>query len=292
MVEPARGSRSLRGWLQTQARRPAESPTLTGRPADLYPALSAYPAEETSLAEPGDLTRFERRVLSQNGEDGVVAEVLRRVGVGPRWFVEFGVGPGHEGVCVALADVLGWSGLFMESEPELHAELARKYCANPRVRTERAFVDASNVDELFAAGGVPSEVDVVSIDVDGNDWWIWRALTHVRPRLVVIEYNGNLDPAAQLVKPYDPQTSWDQTCWFGASLGAYERLGADKGYTLVHTDLRGVNAFFLRDDLCPAFGPVSSPRRVANYDLFGARMPGDPAEVPWVDLTVDGDPSL
>jgi hypothetical protein len=155
------------------------------------------------------------------------------------------------------------------------------------VRTAHAFVTAENVEDLFAAAGVPAEPDVVSIDVDGNDWWIWRALTAHRPRLVVIEYNGNLDPAALLVKPYDPTAEWDLSAWFGASLGAYEWLAATKGYTLVHTDLRGVNAFFLRDDLLPSFGPVAPPRRVANYDLMGAHMPGDPSERPWVDLRTD-----
>ena len=134
---------------------------------------------------------------------------------------------------------------------------------------------------------MPAEPDVVSIDVDGNDWWIWRALVAYRPRLLVIEYNGNLDPASLLVKPYEPTAEWDLTSWFGASLGAYEWLAATKGYTLVHTDLRGVNAFFLRDDLLPAFGPVAPPRRVANYDLLGAHMAAHPGDRPWVDLAVD-----
>ena len=199
-------------------------------------------------------------MLSQNGEDGVVAEVLRRIGAPTRWFVEFGVGAGHEGVCLALADLLGWSGLFIEADQHLFDELSRKYSGEPRVVTAQAMVDAANVESLFARAGVPADLDVLSIDVDGNDWWIWRAIVTYRPRLLVIEYNGNLDPASQLVKPYDPDAAWDETCWFGASLGAYERLGAAKGYTLVHTDLRGVNAFFLRDDLLPAFGPVAAPR--------------------------------
>lgn len=273
--------------MDTAAGGPAGGTLLPGRDGAFYERLSAYGDDGRGLAEPGDLTRFERQVFSQNGEDGVVAEVLRRVGAPARWFVEFGAGWGYEGICVALADVLGWSGCFLECDDVAYGELERKYGPEPRVRTVRAIVDARNVEELFAAAEVPEEPDVLSIDIDGNDWWIWRAITAYRPRLVVIEYNGNLDTRSQLVKPYDPGASWDFTCWFGASLGAYERLAEAKGYTLVHTDLRGVNAFFLRDDLLPAFGPVAAPRRVANYDLSGARMPGDPATMRWVDLTVD-----
>jgi hypothetical protein len=288
MVEPARGARAARRWLGRGAAPLVRPPGPAGvRTDDVYSALATYTDDPQAVAAPGDLTRFERRVFSQNGEDGVVAEVLRRVGVAERWFVEFGAGTGHEGVCVALADVLGWSGLFLEGGETLARELHRKYRAIDRVRTAHAFITAENVEELFAAAQVPAEPDVVSIDVDGNDWWIWRALTAHRPRLVVIEYNGNLDPAALLVKPYDPTAEWDLSAWFGASLGAYEWLAATKGYTLVHTDLRGVNAFFLRDDLLPAFGPVAAPRRVANYDLMGAHMPGAPPGRPWVDLRTD-----
>jgi hypothetical protein len=254
------------------------------RSGETYAALAGYGDDGRGLAVPGDLTRFERRVFSQNGEDGVVAEVLRRVGAPQRWFVEFGAGTGHEGICVALADVLGWSGLFLEVDEYAHSELERKYRGEPRVQTRRAAVTAENVEAIFDGAGVPEEPDVLSIDVDGNDWWIWRALRRHRPRLVVVEYNGNLHPDAELVKPYDPAASWDFTCWFGASLAAYERLADARGYTLVHTDLKGVNAFFLRDDLLAAFGPVASPRRSASYDLRGARMHGDPRTVPWVDV--------
>ena len=287
MVEPARGPLSSRRWFGHAAPEPGFYGKPLARGDELYDALSTY-AGADDLAVPGDLTRFERRVMSQNGEDGVVAEVLRRVGAPTRWFVEFGVGAGHEGVCLALADLLGWCGLFLEADQLLFDELSRKYGGESRVVTMRAMVNAANVESLFAKAGVPAEPDVLSIDVDGNDWWIWRAIVTYRPRLLVIEYNGNLDPTSQLVKPYDPDGHWDETCWFGASLGAYERLAGAKGYTLVHTDLRGVNAFFLRDDLLPAFGPVAAPRRVANYDLCGARMPGDPSTMTWVDLTVDG----
>ena len=239
-----------------------------------------------------DLTRFEQKLTSQNGEDGVIAEILRRIGVGPAggWFVEFGAGTGEEGNCVQLADVAGWSGLFIECDPVYAARLAAKYAESARVRVIEAAVRADNVEVLFASAGVPPEPDVLSIDIDGNDWWIWREIRTYRPRLVVVEYNANLDVSAAvtLTKPYRPDGAWDETAWFGASLGAYELLAGAKGYRLVHTDTRGVNAFFVRDDLLEHFRDIVPPRRRANYDGRGLGMPGDVAGMEWVDVrTVD-----
>ena len=231
-----------------------------------------------------DLTAYELGVYSQNGEDGVLAELLARIGSGRREFVEFGVETGVEGNCVALADLLGWSGLFIEGDPEMARALASKYRGNARVRTLQARVTAENVDELFAANGVSAEPDVLSIDVDGNDLWVWRALTHCRSRIVVIEYNAHLDHAGAVAQPYDPDWAWQGTDWFGASLGALELVGRDKGYALVHTELAGVNAFFVRDDLLQRVGEITPPRRPPNYDGRGGGHPPHPGGGRYVEV--------
>lgn len=219
----------------------------------------------------------------------MIAEILRRIGVGPAggWFVEFGAGPGVEGNCVHLADVAGWGGLFMECDAHDAAQLAAKYADSARVRVIQAAVRPDNVETLFASAGVPVEPDVLSIDIDGNDWWVWREIRAYRPRVVVVEYNANLDtsPTVTLTKPYLEDSTWDETAWFGASLGAYEMLARAKGYSLVHTETHGVNAFFVRDDLLGPFRDIDPPRRAANYDGRGARLPGDVATMPWVDVT-------
>jgi hypothetical protein len=232
---------------------------------DRYAGHGAAPA-----GAPEDLTRHELRVFSQNGEDGVIEAVLRRAGPGDDpWFVEFGIGPGVEGNCVFLADVLGWPGLFMESAPEPFALLERKYASRPGVRTVRATVRPETVDGLIAGAGLRGDPAVLSIDVDSVDYWIWRAVT-LRPRLVVIEYNSHLPPDAVLTQPLEPAMSWDESDYFGASLGALRHLASSIGYRLVHTDLAGVNAFFVRGDLAGAFLPeervvVRSP----NFSLLG-----------------------
>jgi glycosyltransferase involved in cell wall biosynthesis len=195
------------------------------------------------------LTQYELRVFSQNGEDGVLAEILARIGVGERFFVEFGVESGREGNCVYLADVAGWRGLFLDCDSVFFPQLERKYRADDRVRTVEAMVTPENVQELFADARVPPEPDVLSIDVDGCDYWIWDSIEAYRPRVLIIEYNSDLDPHRRLVQPKYLEDGWDGTAYFGASLGAMRALGEQKGYRLVHTELCGVNAFFVRDDL-------------------------------------------
>jgi hypothetical protein len=240
---------------------------------------------EPPISKPEDLTAFELGVYSQNGEDGVLAEIFRRLGPGRREFVEFGVGRGVEGNCVALADVLGWSGLFMEGDETASRSLVWKYRDNPRVRTARARVTAENVEELLAANGVSDEPDVISIDVDGNDLWIWKAMLRTRPRVVVIEYNAHLDHTRPLVIPYDPDWVWQGTDWFGASLAALEVVGRERGYRLVHTDIAGVNAFFVRDDCANRFDDLRSvPRRSQNYDGHGYGNPEHPGGGSYVEL--------
>jgi hypothetical protein len=212
---------------------------------------------------------FELKAFSQNGEDGVIAEILRRCGVQDGFFVEFGAARGVENNCAAPADVLGWRGLFMEGGARDHAVLERKYSQSDRVATRCAMVTPENVEALFADAGVPGELEVLSIDVDGEDYWIWEALGRYRPLVVVIEYNSGLAPGRRLVQPRGTGP-WDGTSFVGASLAALESLGERKGYRLVHTDLTGVNAFFVRDDAPGDFPPRDRVlRRGPNHWLRG-----------------------
>src|SRR5271166_861169 len=174
--------------------------------SERYRVVSEGPATNAGA---GPLTPFELRVFSQNGEDGVLAEILTRVGTGERSFVEFGVESGREGTCVYLADIANWHGLFMDGDPHAFTALERKYRADDRVRTHRAVVTPANVQQLFAAADVPPEPAVLSIDVDGSDYWIWEAIANYQPRVVVIEYNSALDSHRRLVQPAELKAGWD-----------------------------------------------------------------------------------
>jgi hypothetical protein len=201
--------------------------------------------------EPARLLRHERQVYSQNGEDGAIAEILRRIGAANRTCVEFGV---DDGVVCNTAFLLaqGWRGWWLEASRANVAAIRRRFgalLASKQLVLREAFVNAENVTALFRELGVPAEPDVLSIDIDTNDYWVWKALEGFRPRVVVIEYNAIFPPDVTWVRAYDPRATWDGTSYQGASLKSLELLGAAKGYALVGCTLSGVNAYFVRSDL-------------------------------------------
>jgi hypothetical protein len=197
----------------------------------------------------GDLRSYEQRVFSQNGEDGIIKEILRRIGVKHGFFVEIGVEDGSECNCARLVREESWSGVFLEAMPDLWARLKENYRAFPGVRSKHAGVTSRNIEQLLAAHDVPDDFDLLSIDIDGNDYWVWQAVERWQPRVVVIEYNANFPPPTKWVMEENHDHRWDGTNYYGASLTSLVQLGRQKGYTLVGTDSRGINAFFVRSEL-------------------------------------------
>jgi methyltransferase FkbM-like protein len=211
--------------------------------------LHAYPK---LAAEPPQLNRVEARVYSQNGEDGILAWLLAEVGASNRTFVEFGIGDGSECNTANLSRTFGWSGLLMEADAESVERASVFYRRFPGVRVVHAEVTPENVDALLLEHG-PGQVDLLSIDIDGNDYWVWRAITAIDPRVVVIEYNATFGAERSVSVPqkdgFDRYDEHVSGFYHGASLSALAKLGRDKGYALVGCDSRGANAFFVRRDL-------------------------------------------
>jgi hypothetical protein len=266
-----------RDYLLSLVRRDAATPR-----QQTYQAIRELLLRSPATAS--HLSAFELKVFSQNGEDGIIAEITRRLGIETGYFVEFGIETGAEGNCVFLANILGWRGLFLEGDAAMFAELSRKYRFNPNVAAANALMSPENIDEVFRAEAVPDDFDILAIDVDGNDYWVWQGMRTYRPKVVIIEYNAALDPAKQLVQPFRNE-GWDGTNYFGASLGAMRALATEKGYRLVYTELSGVNAFFVRADLAADF-PADDllPPRFPNYYFGGRGHPDDPLGRPYVDL--------
>ncbi len=187
-----------------------------------------------------NLRGADRKTFSQNGEDGILEKILATIGTTNKFFVEIGVGNADE--CnTRLLRENSWKGLMLDSE---------NY--NPSIGIRREFVDAENVNSLFAKYHVPQEFDVMSIDIDGNDYWVWKALRY-QPRVVIIEWNCSITPFRALTIPYSPSFAWDSTCYYGASILALKRLGERKGMVLVAADKRATNLFFVPQNCAHLF---------------------------------------
>jgi hypothetical protein len=129
---------------------------------------------------------------------------------------------------------------------------------------------------------VPPEFDLLSIDVDGNDYWIWKAIDGYHPRVVVIEYNIFFGPTVRKTIPYNADFHWDKTPYHGASLAALQKLGREKGYTLVHAESYAPNAFFLRDSELPADYVARPIEEISDWWL--CEEPEDELNRPWVSI--------
>lgn len=204
-----------------------------------------------------NLLPFERHVYSQNGEDGVIEEVFRRVGAGSKFAVEFGVESGKE--CnTRLLKEFGWQVLQMDGDK------------SPGIVQE--YITAENINQIFKKHHVPYDLDFLGIDIDSNDYWVWKALEPgYKPRLVVIEYNAHFAPIDSKSVAYDPKLTWSKTRYFGASLLAMYRLGQKKGYDLIYCDKTGANAFFVRQDLMPGNFEPKTPVDVYRGPLYGRK---------------------
>ena len=200
-------------------------------------------------AAPKRLLGHGAKVYSQNDEDGILQEIFRRIGVGGRSFAEFGVQDGRECNTLLLLTT-GWSGLWLEASPVFAAAIRERFdlfIGHGQLECREAFVTAENINELL--GSLDPDLDLLSIDIDYNDYWVWQALTAIRPRVVLVEYNAALKPPLSVAAPYDAARRWAGDNFFGASLKALEKLGRAKGYRLVGCCFSGVNAFFVREDL-------------------------------------------
>lgn len=187
-----------------------------------------------------DLSKYEKRIYSQNGEDGVIEAIFHLIGTRSNYFVEFGGGNGYDiSNARLLRDFKGWQGLMMDVDHE-----------NLAINLRKEFITAENINELFRKYQVPYNLDLLSIDVDFNDFYIWQKLDgKYKPRLIVIEYNATHLPDEDKIVKYNPIGMWDGTNYFGASILALSNLAQTKGYSLVYADQNGVNLFFVRNDL-------------------------------------------
>jgi hypothetical protein len=221
-------------------------------------ALGRIEARQTqNLASPV-LSDHEFRVFSQWGEDGILAHLVRQVAIPRKLFVEFGVENYTEANTRWLLVNDGWSGLVLDGSEENVAAIRRDpVCWRYNLRAACAFIQRKNINELLRENNLTGEIGVLSIDIDGVDYWVWEAIEVVTPAIVVIEYNSLFGPSRAVTVPYDPhfeRVKAHYSCsYYGASLAALVALGRRKGFAFVGSNSAGNNAFFVRRELMTGF---------------------------------------
>jgi hypothetical protein len=245
-------------WMKTRHVEPAVQAVLR----KLY-------LDGDGLPYPEKLTAQRFRLASQNQEDGLTIALLKEIGVAQRKFVEIGAGLSG-GNSAFLAREWGWTGLMVDGSHARMEQVARRF---PGVTAVGAWVTRENINDLITQQGFSGEVDLFSLDIDGNDYWIWEAMTACSPRIAILEYNSMFGPDRAVTVAYDPHFDRHRyhSMYYGASLAACTRLSARKGYRLVAVEPTGINAFFLRNDLAPhipACDPHRAFRLLEKHDLW------------------------
>jgi hypothetical protein len=200
-----------------------------------------------------DLQDSEFRVFSQFGDDGILQYLIHQTEPPVKEFIEFGVQGYSEANTRFLLLNNNWRGLIVDADPA-NIEIVRKDPAFWRhdLHALAAFVTRDNVNTLFEQAGFEGEIGLLSVDIDGNDYWVWGAIDVVQPVIVTMEYNSVFGAESAITIPYDPAFSRTRAhfsnLYWGASLPALCRLGEMKGYSFVGCNSNGNNAHFVRRD--------------------------------------------
>lgn len=200
-----------------------------------------------------DLGDYEFRVFSQWGEDGIIQKLISLMPAIPRQFIEFGVEDFTESNCRFLMTKDNWSGYIIDGSPDhIEAIKSRDWYWKHDLNAVCAFIDKDNIGGLLDRSGFGREPGILSVDIDGVDYFVLEALTEWRPWIVIVEYNGLFGHERPVSVPYDPtfvrHRKHHTGLYWGASIKAFDSLLRDRGYILAGTNRVGSNAFFLRRD--------------------------------------------
>lgn len=263
--------------------------SLSDRLTRIQEALGRIEARQSETCS--DPQQAEFRVFSQWGEDGILQFLVRNVPIERPIFVEFGVENYVESNTRFLLTNNRWSGLVIDGSVENIDYIRRDqiYWAN-NLKAEHSFITKENINDLLSKNGIAGDIGLLSVDIDGNDYWVWEAINTISPRIVVCEYSSQFGPTAEVTTPYDPGFVRDKAhsskVYYGASISALCSLATRKGYSLVASNSAGNNIFFVRNDLVvglKALTPAMAYRRARfrefhdengqlTYDDFETRL--------------------
>ena len=197
-----------------------------------------------------DLAEVEWGVFSQFGEDGILNWLISFFPDIPKIFVEIGVGDYTECNTRLLLDGYGWRGHIFEGDsPSIDKIKKSKDLWKKNIDINKSFINKKNINELLKKKVKEKEIGVLSLDIDGNDFWVWKAIESIKPKIFICEYNSLFGDMLPLSVPYNKNfirsNAHYSNQYFGASINAMIKLSESKGYTFVGTPSTGVNAFFI-----------------------------------------------
>jgi len=207
-----------------------------------------------SIKKAENLSEYEWGVFSQWGEDGIIQFLIREVEIQNKTFIEFGVEDFSESNCRYLLISSDWQGFVIDGSDENIRQLQNSYFYwRHDLQSMAAFVDKENINELLKKSGFNRDLGILSVDIDGNDYHILKAINVFEPRIVISEFNPYFGTERAVSVPYDPKFCRTEkhysNLYFGASIRAIEFVLNEKGYTLIGTGMTGSNAYFVRNDL-------------------------------------------
>ena len=195
----------------------------------------------------------EFKVFSQREDDGIIQHIINNIEFKHKTFIEFGVETYTESNTRFLLINNNWSGLIIDGSNENIDYIKRdqiywKY----DLKAIQCFITRNNINDIIESSGFNGKTGILSIDIDGNDYWIWEAITVIEPTLVIIEFNAVFNIDRPITIPYDEkfirQKAHYSYLYFGASLTALISLGKSKGYSFIGTNSAGVNAYFVKNE--------------------------------------------
>jgi hypothetical protein len=212
-------------------------------------------------------------IFSQFGEDGIIQCLVNSIEVENKTFIEFGVEDFSESNCRFLMMKDNWRGFVIDGSERNISQLVKSYYYwKYDLQAICAFVDKDNIEDLLDQSGFNHDLGILSIDLDGVDYFILSSIARFKPRILICEFNPIFGPTRKVTVPYDKRFQrfkhhYSGLYW-GASLSALNDVAIELGYGLIGTNSAGHNAFFVRDDLIkPPFHRMD-PVQAFNFPTY------------------------
>ena len=227
-----------------------------------------------------NINDYEFKAFSQWGEDGIIDYLVSNLNIENKTFIEFGVENYEEANTRFLLEKDNWKGLIIDSSKKNIEHIkCQDYYWRHDIKALHDFVSRENINKILKNNSYTGDIGLLSIDIDGNDIWIWKEISVVKPIILIIEYNAKLGDTKSLSIKYNPnfiRSSYGlKKLIYGASLKAIQKISEEKGYSLVCVNKNGNNAFFVRKDYINQLIYARSVKECFRMSMFREYFDGN-----------------